>query len=1138
MQSAVCLIVKNEAENIAEWVAHYSMIGFDQIIAYDNMSDDGTTEILDRLKDHYNLTVRPWSDAEAARSSCKQMAAYEHCLASDGARFDWLAYLDADEFLIPPPGETIGTLLHRHRDADGIAVNWRIFGSSALESSTGRLVMEAFNRRAGVSDNTNRHVKMLFRPRAALRLVNPHFVETERPAISVDGSRTAWSEPGITDPDGIVSGTWKLHHYIIRSRRHWERRMQRRQTDGMMRDWSEFDLYDRNEVLDVSALDHAERVAGGLARIGFSYAPVPVVDSETALAPRRPNFAGAARRPAAAAAAPSDYVCFLDGITGGHAHGWAHDPASAPPPAAGDPSGAVTLLETIAVIVPVIDGTEGPPVPCDMIRRDVKDSGIGSERVGFAFDVDPVFLDGKPHSIALLDARRRPVMMNVAGRRVSSHVFSDRFKPTVYSAIDTMQNSVLRGWVACRRTPTGAIETGCDVLVTVDGTEIGRFVADRPRPDVGAALGCDNRCGLSVMLPDGYRRSKVQEIRFFLQPEGIELAGSPLVTSFAQHDHAMKLLSLIDDMEDIAGRLDTLRSLARSIVPSTGFTLDTYDPWFRQWVKALRDRNEIERAATAQHETPLVSIVCPVYKPDLRDFTAAIQSVIDQSYANWELILVDDGSKREALSQTIQRLMEGEPRIRLVGDGENRGISGATNLALQVANGDWVLFFDHDDLLVDIAIERMVRHAHRSGARLIYSDEDKIDEFGFFSEPAFKPDWNYRYLLGVNYVNHITMVSMALLRQVGLLDPSLDGAQDHDFLLRCAERLDATEVAHLPEVLYHWRKAAQSTALLGSTKSYAAEAGVRAIAAHLGRCGKAGAVSSINGTTHYAIDWSCPDQPRITVVIPFKDKLSMTRRCVAHIARFTDYPNLDIVLVDNGSVEEETLTGLAEMSRDPRVSVLRIDEEFNYSRLNNLAAARSDAAFFVFMNNDLFVQDAGWLRALLDEALIDERVGAVGGKFLFEDRTIQHNGVVLGIGGVAGHVFVGEAEMHPGYGSRAVLAHEVSAVTAACVLVRASAFREIGGFDEINLKVAFNDIDLCLRLRQAGFRTILNPRFVAEHHESISRGSDDKPEKVARFNRESDYMKSTWGDALTQDPFYNRNFSLSLKPFHDLSGGG
>ncbi|MBE7209970.1 MAG: glycosyltransferase family 2 protein, partial [Gluconacetobacter diazotrophicus] len=328
MRSAVCLIVKNEAENIAEWVAHHSLIGFDEVIVYDNISDDGTTEILGDLAKHYNVSVRPWTDAEALRSTCKQMAAYEHCLASDGSRFDWLAYLDADEFLIPPQGGSMRTLFEQHRDADGIAVNWRIFGSSMLESSSGRLVMEAFTRRAEYTHNTNRHVKMLFRPRAAVRVVNPHYVETERPAVGVDGTLMGWSEPGITEPNRIVAGHWKLNHYIIRSRRHWERRMQRRQTDGMTRNWDEFELYDRNEFLDVSALSCANTVARNLAGHGFAYAPVPVLEEEPAPAAKRPNFAPAARASRMPTVALSNYVCFLDAITGGHAHGWAHDPTA------------------------------------------------------------------------------------------------------------------------------------------------------------------------------------------------------------------------------------------------------------------------------------------------------------------------------------------------------------------------------------------------------------------------------------------------------------------------------------------------------------------------------------------------------------------------------------------------------------------------------------------------------------------------------------------------------------------------------------------------------------------------------------------------------------------------------------------
>ncbi|WP_428395666.1 glycosyltransferase family 2 protein [Lichenicoccus sp.] len=1114
MSTAICLIVKNEVENIAEWVAHNTLIGFDRIFVYDNHSTDGTSELLAQLARDFPVEVRSWGDEQAVRGgACKQMSAYADCLERHGPHLDWLAFLDADEFLVPPPGETLADLLDAHHDHDGLAFNWRIFGSSGLQSTPGRLVMEAFNRRAVTSDNANRHVKMIFRPIAARRLINPHYVELASPVVGVDGCAVQWSEPGITMPGAIVSGAWRLHHYIIRSRAHWERRIARKQTDHSVRDWSEFERYDRNEVLDASAYVHAQRAHARLASHGFAYEAVP----QTA------DDAPCARVPVRAGAAPasSRLVCFLDAVHGGLAHGWAHDPAQA--------VGSTSLRV-------LIDGAEQGSVLCDLARPDVLASGVGKEHVGFRFAINPAFLDGATHSLEFRDADGCPVAMAVGAVRRTAFGFRDRFSPELFSAVDEMQQSVLRGWAACRRAPDGPIEGSLELLVCVNGEEVATVRADRPRPDVAASLGCDSACGFAVRLPAAYRSPVAQEFRLFVMPERVELSGSPLVTSVIAHDHATRLSGLIEQMNGISSQIDALRAAVKSIIPSGGFTLESYDPWAREAARRLRARMAAVRDDGVLSAAPLVSILCPVFRPSLGDFAAAVRSVMAQTYANWELILVDDGSDDDSVSRAIARLCAEDSRIRIVGDGRNRGISGATNFALKAARGAWIAFFDHDDLLVDVALECMMRHALTSGARLLYSDEDKIDEFGFFSEPAFKPDWSYRYLLGVNYINHLTLVQRTLARKVGLLDRTMDGAQDHDFLLRAIEHLSCDEICHVPEVLYHWRRAAQSTASSGAVKPYAVAAGERCIAAHLDRMQRPATVRSLNGGTLYRIDWQYPQTTRVAVIIPFKDRSEMTARCVAHLQRHTDSSNLDIILVDNGSVEEATRAELKRLAADPTISVLRVDEPFNYSRLNNLAVQNSTAEFFVFMNNDLFVQDNDWLPRLLSEATTDETVGAVGGKFLFENRTIQHSGVVLGLGGVAGHVFVGANESYGGYGNRALVAHEVSAVTAACMLVRAEVFRAVGGFDETDLKVAFNDIDLCLRIREAGHRIIMAPEFVAEHHESISRGSEDSPEKASRFRREAAIMQARWGQALLGDPFYSKNFSLDQQPYFNLAG--
>ena len=353
-------------------------------------------------------------------------------------------------------------------------------------------------------------------------------------------------------------------------------------------------------------------------------------------------------------------------------------------------------------------------------------------------------------------------------------------------------------------------------------------------------------------------------------------------------------------------------------------------------------------------------------------------------------------------------------------------------------------------------------------------------------------------------------------------------------MLRLSERLKPIEIHHVPEILYHWRITIGSTAGSESNKSYAIAAGMLAVSEHLDRLGRPAVITSVEGKTVYKATWKIALEPSVTIIIPFRDQIATTERCLNAVLSLTDYKNYDIILLDNWSTAPELARLQRTTSKFKKVRLIRVDEEFNYSRLNNLATAETNAEYYMFMNNDLFVTEAGWLRAVVNEAIVDPSVGAVGGKFYYPDGTIQHAGVVTGIGGVAAHVHVGLRAGEPGYCVRALFAQELSAVTGAGMLVRSNAFRQIGGFDANNLPVAFNDIDLCLKLRQAGYKVIWTPDFVAEHHESLSRGADDRPEKEARFFDEVEIMKERWGEALTHDPFYNPKFALDRPSFFDL----
>ena len=362
-----------------------------------------------------------------------------------------------------------------------------------------------------------------------------------------------------------------------------------------------------------------------------------------------------------------------------------------------------------------------------------------------------------------------------------------------------------------------------------------------------------------------------------------------------------------------------------------------------------------------------------------------------------------------------------------------------------------------------------------------------------------------------------------------------DGAQDHDLFLRAAEVLREHEILHVPEILYHWRKTSKSTASSGSNKSYAAAAGAKAIRDHLDRIGRPAQVNPIRNMTLYNQVWKTKSEPSVTIIIPYKDQLAMTTLCIDAVKKNTAYKNWHLVLVDNWSTDPAADEFADEAAKHERTSVLRVEEPFNFSRLNNLAVKAAPADYYMFLNNDLIVSGEHWLLSALSEAIVDEKVGIVGGKFLYPNGAVQHAGVVLGAGGIAGHSFVGIPGDDGGYCGRALVAQEVTAVTAAGMLVRAAAFEAVGGFDEERWAVAFNDVDLCLRVKEAGYRVIMTPNFTGEHHESLSRGLDKNPVGEWRFFREIELMRERWGSIIDADPAYSRHFTLSSQTYSELT---
>ena len=705
----------------------------------------------------------------------------------------------------------------------------------------------------------------------------------------------------------------------------------------------------------------------------------------------------------------------------------------------------------------------------------------------------------------------------------------------IVGQVDGLRNGAVGGWVFRHDSGTDTKSGGLQVLVTMQGHPIEQITARGSRADVAAAHGCDPNCGFAFYPPAQLVAGRTVEFDFRVIPGGHVVAGSPVRVNFPSLETVAAIRDLQEATDKIFAEVWLLRDRVRRMAPGETFTVDHYDPWARQYQKALAVApNRLEGLLPTDASPPLVSIVCPAHKPRLADFVAAVELVRAQTYPHWELIIVDDASRSAELTRCITAFRDQDKHIKAVTLKTNRGISGATNAGVARAKGRYVAFLDHDDLLAERAIEFMLAAALRTGAQMLYSDEDKIDDDGIFSEVNFKPDWNYRYLLALNYVCHLLMVERAQLDKIGPFRTACDGAQDHDIIIRLSEVIPHDRIVHVPEVLYHWRKSPASTAESGASKTYAVAAGIRAVQDHLDRKALAGRVHSPRGITCFEIDWTITREPAITVIIPYREHVGMTRACLEALWVNTDYTNYQTVLVDNWSTSDEALAFAAEMTGRDGVSVMRIEEAFNYSRLNNLAAAGSGGELLLFMNNDVFVSDPAWLRAMVGEMLADRTVGIVGNKLLYPSGRVQHGGVILGVGGVADHAHKGLATDDPGYIARAICAQELSAVTAACMLCRRTVFEQVGGFDENELPVAFNDVDLCLRASEAGYRVIWTPSSVAEHRESLSRGDDMRPNHQVRFFHENETMVRRWKGVLSEDRFYHRAFSRLSGVFTDL----
>ena len=685
-----------------------------------------------------------------------------------------------------------------------------------------------------------------------------------------------------------------------------------------------------------------------------------------------------------------------------------------------------------------------------------------------------------------------------------------------------------------------------DLSVTDEnGNEVPGVLNRSLRPDVAENLGLEGR------VPEN------TESGFVFSCPRSEFQGKKLVFHMKNtlvekcHEISMKK---IDFQYSKAGRLK--KAIGRGklaenkeILKKRGITglLDhvkdnyfTDEEQYQRWLKKKRPSAwELHRQSkrTFDYE-PLISIVIPLYNTPQEYLRKLLQSITAQSYGKFELCLAD-GSTKKGPAAFVKKFYGNDPRIRLKHLKLNAGISENTNEAIRMAAGEFLMFADHDDFLEPDALYEMVRALNENRELdLIYTDEDLCDEKGeCFFAPRMKPDFNPDFLRSINYICHLVLVRKSLAEEVGLLRKQCDGAQDYDFLLRCIEKTD--RVYHIPKVLYHWRVSETSTAGNQDSKTYAIDAGKLALTEHYARLGYEAEVEYTGIFIMYRMRLKLKSQPLVTILIPNKDQAETLANCLSSIYEKTDYPYFEILVVENNSEKEETFAYYEKMKQEhENFHVVTYQGGFNYSAINNFGVRHAKGEYLLFLNNDTEVISPFWIREMLGFCQRED-TAAVGAKLFYPDGLVQHCGVVVGIANYAGHVQNFKTRRDNGYFGRLRAVQDISAVTAACMLVKRSVFEEIGGFDE-SFEVAFNDVDLCLRIRETGKLIVQDPNVELYHYESKSRGYENTPEKLARFKGEVIRFRKRWKAFLEKgDPYYSPNLTLmngecTLRKEHEI----
>lgn len=548
-----------------------------------------------------------------------------------------------------------------------------------------------------------------------------------------------------------------------------------------------------------------------------------------------------------------------------------------------------------------------------------------------------------------------------------------------------------------------------------------------------------------------------------------------------------------------------------------------YDTWLR--VMRASRQELLEQRKTKFAYQPKFSIVVPLYHTPAKFLKDLMRSVLCQSYQNWELCLVNASPEDETFCAHLKNWSMRDKRIRVINLEKNLGIAENTNAGIRAAEGEFIAFLDHDDFLEPDALYCYVKALNENQALdVFYSDEDKTDEYAVhYFYPHFKSDFNLDLLHANNYMCHFLAVRKSLVDEIGGLNEEFDGAQDYDFVLRLTEH--TKQIYHCPRILYHWRCSSQSTAANQTNKTYAIKAGRDALNAHYKRLGWNATASQGAVDGWYQTKFTLKEEPMVSILIPNKDHIDDLDVCLTSFFERAEYSNYEIIVIENNSVQPETFAYYEKLEKEHNnVKVVYWEEGFNYSAINNFGFKFAKGEYIMLLNNDVELITPDIFQSMLGYCMRPE-VGIVGAKLIYNDHTVQHAGVLVGAGGLADHVFKGIHEDDPGYMGRAISTQDVSAVTAACLLVKRSVYEEVGGLEE-EFQVAFNDVDFCLKVRKAGYLIVYDADVKLFHYESKSRGMEDTTDRFIRFGNEMMLLNSKW-DILSTfvDPYYNPNLS-------------